>query len=147
MKTFKYIETETFEQNFKRWKKVLGSEIMHQREDLVYLYFRREWIDFKKPATPNIPYISFNRAPALSIDSNRIDCPDGDFQVLEFDENNNGVYSDTRVVVRNGVFDLTSALKAHKELIDRGIIPERYGYFEGLSFIGNKGALEIHCGS
>ena len=147
MKTFKYIDTETFEQNFKRWKEVLGSEIMHQCEDLVYLSFRREWIDFKKPATPNIPYISFNRAPALSIDSNRIDCPDGDFQVLEYDENNNEVFSDIRVIVRNGLFDLTSALKAHKELIDRGIIPERYGYFEGISFSRDKGALEIHYGS
>lgn len=145
MNTFKYIDTETFEQNFKRWKEVLGSEIMHQGEDLVYLSFRR--VFFKKPATPNIPYISFYRAPALSIDSNRIDCPDGDFQVLEYDENNNEVYSDTRVVVRNSLFDLTSALKAHKELIDRGIIPERYGYLEGLSFIGDKGALEIHYGS
>ena len=147
MKTFKYIETETFEQNFKRWKEVLGSEIIHQCEDLVYLSFRREWIDFKKTATPNIPYISFKRAPVLSIDSNRIDCPDGDFQILEYDENNNEVYSDTRVVIRNGLFDLTSALKAHKELIDRGIIHERYGYFEGLSFIGVKEALEIHYGS
>ena len=147
MKTFKYIETETFEQNFKRWKKVLGSEIMHQCEDLVYLYFRREWIDFKKPATPNIPYISFNHAPVLSIDSNRIDCPDGDFQVLEYDENNNEVYSDIRVIVRNGLFDLTSALKAHKELIDRGIIHERYSYFEGMNYIEGKGALEIRYGS
>ena len=120
---------------------------MHQCEDSAYLSFRREWIDFIKPATPSIPYISFNHAPVLSIDSNRIDCPDGDFQVLEYDENNNEVYSDIRVIVRNGLFDLTSSLKAHKELIDRGIIHERHSYFEGMNYIEGKGALEIRYGS
>ena len=72
---------------------------------------------------------------------------DGDFQVLEYDENNNEVYSDISVVVRNGLFDLTSALKAHKELIDRGIIHERYSYFEGINYIEGKVALEIKFGS
>ena len=75
MKSFKYINEETFEQNFKRWKEVLGSRIMHQCEDSAYLSFRREWIDFIKPVTPNIPYISFNHAPVLSIDSNIIFAP------------------------------------------------------------------------
>ena len=147
MKSLNLINTETFEQNFERWKEVFGSVIIHQGEDSAYLSFRREWIDFIEPAKPYIPYISFNRAPVLSIDSNRIDCPDGDFQVLEYDENNNEVYSDISVVVRNGLFDLTSALKAHKELIDRGIIHERYSYFEGINYIEGKVALEIKFGS
>ena len=148
MKTFKYIETETFEQNFVRWKELtdLDKKWQHIGENQAYISFRRRWGNFKKKAANPIPYI-YGAAPSLCIDSNRIDCQDGDFQVWISDENGNDFYSDIRVIVRDGLFDLTTALCAHKELIDRGILHEDSCYFEGISFVRDKGALEIHTGS